>query len=104
LFAQFENAPHLLLKLDSIHYGKFKIFAHFIENGIKEGAFKDLPLNVILNLSIGVSMQVAKDVINGTIILDEVMMERIAITSWDAIKKWYLLILFMKKTAKKYIR
>ena len=59
---------------------------------------------MVLDLSIGAGMQVAKDVINGTIILDEVMMDRIAITSWDAIKKWYLLILFMKKTAKKYIR
>ena len=54
---------------------------------------------MVLDLSIGAGMQVAKDVINGTIILDEVMMDRIAITSWDAIKKWYLLILFMKKTA-----
>lgn len=87
LFGQFENAPHLLPKLDSIHYEKVKIFAHFIENGIKEGVFKDLPLNVISDLSIGVSLQVAKDAINGTIVLDEEMMSRIAMASWDAIKK-----------------
>ncbi len=87
LFWQFENAPHLLPQLEAMHVEKINIFIKFIEKGIKKGIVKDLPLIVISDLTIGAGMQMAKNVINGTIILENNLIEDLMAASWDSIKK-----------------
>ena len=85
LFWQFENAPHLVPQLEKYHIEKINIYIKFIENGISEGIIKNLPLIVISDLTIGVSMQVAKNAINKTIVLDDNMKEILMNASWDSL-------------------
>ena len=86
-FWQFENAPHLVPQLEAIHIEKINIYVKFIESCIKDGVVKDLPLIIISDLTIGASMQFAKNVINGIIALDEDLIEDVVSASWDSIKK-----------------
>ena len=87
LFGQFENAPHLLPKLDSAHYNKLEIFEHYVNRGIEDGVLKDLPFKVITDLSVGLGMQVVKDAMDGMIVLEKDMLNRIENACWDAVKK-----------------
>ena len=87
LFWQFENAPHLVPRLEAIHTEKINIYVKFIEKGIDAGLVKDLPLIIISDLTIGTGMQVAKNAINEIITLDDDLMEALVCASWDSIKK-----------------
>ncbi|MDM8534083.1 TetR/AcrR family transcriptional regulator [Clostridiaceae bacterium HSG29] len=86
LFKQFENAPHLVPQLENYHLEKINIFVKFIKDGIDKGIVKDLPLILLSDLTIGVSMQVAKNAISKTIVLDDDMKEKILNACWDSIK------------------
>ncbi len=86
LFFQFENASHLVPELEEIHKEKIGLFVNFIQKGIKQGIIKDLPLIMISDLSIGVTMQAAKNSSNGLINLDDKMAEQILQASWDSLK------------------
>ncbi len=86
LFFQFENAVHLVPDLEERHKQKINTYIDFIQKGISQGIIKDLPLLVISDLSIGLSMQTAKNSSNGTIKLDDELFEQILQASWDSIK------------------
>lgn len=87
LFRQFENAPQLIPQLEDIHIEKVNIYKSFIENGIKRGLVKELPLILISDLTISFSMQVAKNVINNVITLDQKLIDDLIASSWNSIKK-----------------
>ena len=86
LFFQFENASHLVPELEEIHKEKIGLFINFIQTGIKQGIVKDLPLILISDLSIGVTMQTAKNSSNGVIKLNDKLAGQILLASWDSIK------------------
>ena len=87
LFWQFENAPHLVPQLEKSHLDKINIYVKFIEDGIAKGIIKDLPLIILSDLTIGMGMQVAKNVISEIIVLDDNMKEKLLNACWDSIKK-----------------
>ena len=59
----------------------------FFQRGTQEGVLKDLPLEVIGELSFMVAVSLAKRHISGTIQLTEDLIEAAASASWDAVRR-----------------
>ncbi|MEE4241473.1 MAG: TetR/AcrR family transcriptional regulator [Desulfopila sp.] len=67
-------------------YGNETIKSLF-EQGIAQGAIKDLPIVILFGLFIGSLISVSRDHILGFIELDEQLLQRTADACWDAVKQ-----------------
>jgi AcrR family transcriptional regulator len=84
---QFENSPYYDPKLQEIFADELMPFiVSFFVQGIQEGVFKAMPLEICAELSIGVAMSLAMQHIRGAIELDDEMIDAAANASWDALK------------------
>ena len=84
---QFENSPYSKPALQQDFLDNIECVHSFVKQGVEEGVFKDLPFDVLTDLSIGVAVSLAKRHIAGSIVLDDELMQAAANACWDAIKK-----------------
>jgi len=84
---QFENSPYLKPSLQEAYLDEIGCLFSFFEQGIQEGVFKDLPLDVLFDLAFQVAISLAKRQIAGAIVLDDELMQATADACWDAIRK-----------------
>jgi AcrR family transcriptional regulator len=84
---QFENSPYYDPKLQEIFADELMPFINsFFVQGIQEGVFKNIPLEICSELSFGVAISLATQHIRGAIKLDDEMIDAAANASWDALK------------------
>lgn len=84
---QFENSPYSTPSLQPEFLDNVACVHNFIVQGIQEGVFKDLPFEVLTDLTIGVAVALAKRHIAGTIVLDDELLQAVANACWDAVKR-----------------
>jgi AcrR family transcriptional regulator len=84
---QFENSPYSASVLSEDFMDNMKCVHSFVVQGVKEDVFKDLPFDVLVELSIGVAVSLAKRHIAGAIVLDDELMQATADACWDAIRR-----------------
>lgn len=84
---QFENSPYSAPVLPEDFMDNMKCMHSFIVQGVKEDVFKDLPFDVLVELSIGVAVSLAKRHIAGAIVLDDELMQATADACWDAVRR-----------------
>jgi len=84
---QFENAPYSVPVLPEDFMDNMKCVHSFIVQGVKEDVFKNLPFDVLVELSIGVAVSLAKRHIAGAIVLDDALMQATADACWDAVRR-----------------
>lgn len=82
---QYKNSAYASLELDLTIDDRLMRLAQVVEKDITDGVIKDYPFQVLYELTIGVAALLAKQQINGTIILDPVLLEGIAHTCCSAL-------------------
>lgn len=82
---QFENSPYYKRDWQAAFAEEMAPYVAFFERGIQEGVLKDLPFEVIVELSFMVAVSLAKRHVRGTIRLTDDLLEAAASASWDAI-------------------
>jgi AcrR family transcriptional regulator len=83
---QFENSPYYQPDWQAAFADEMAPFVAWFQQGVREGALKDLPFEVAAELSLMVAVSLAKRHIRGTIQLADALMDDAANASWDAIK------------------
>ena len=83
---QFENSPYYQPDWQAAFAGEMAPFVAWFEQGVREGALKDLPFEVAIELSLMVAVSLAKRHIRGTIRLTDKLIDAAANASWDAVK------------------
>lgn len=84
---QFENSPYSAPVLPEDFVDNMTCVHSFIVQGVKEDVFKELPFEVLTELSIGVAVSLAKRHIAGVIVLDDELMQATAEACWDAVRR-----------------
>lgn len=87
---QFHNSPYgVEHRRDKIlgKTGDRDVFKALFERGVQEGIIKDLPLVILFSLAFGPLLAVVRDHVLGFIVLDNGLIEVIAASCWDAIKR-----------------
>lgn len=84
---QFENAPYSVPELKGEFLENMGRVVSFIQQGVKEDVFKDLPFAVLTDLSIGMAVSLAKRHIAGAIVLDDELIQATADACWDAVRR-----------------
>jgi AcrR family transcriptional regulator len=83
---QFENSPYYQPDWQAAFADEMAPFVAWFQQGVREGALKDLPFEVAAELSLMVAVSLAKRHIRGTIQLTDELLDAAANASWDAIK------------------
>lgn len=87
---QFHNSPYGVEHRRDKILGKTAdrdVFKALFERGVQEGIIKDLPLVILFSLACGPLLAVVRDHILGFIHLDNGLIEVVAASCWDAIKR-----------------
>lgn len=84
---QFENSPYSKPPLPEACLNDLAPFLSFVQQGIQEGVFKNLPFQVLNDLTFGVAVSSAKQHLAGAIVLDDELVQAIANACWDAMKR-----------------
>lgn len=82
---QFENSPYSKPDHQEIFAEEIAQYVKFVKGGIEEGLVKNLPFEIIIELTFGVAVSLAKQHIAGTVILNEELLQTTADACWDAI-------------------
>jgi len=84
---QFEHSPYYDPQLQELFADELGPFiVSFFVQGIQDGAFKPMPLEICSELTFGVVISLANQHIRGAIDLDDEMIDAAANASWDALK------------------
>ena len=83
---QFENSPYYQPDWQAVFADEMAPFVAWFQQGVREGALKDLPFEVAAELSLMVAVSLAKQHIRGTIQLTDELIDAAANASWDAVK------------------
>lgn len=83
---QYYNSPYGIAKKRSEEYAAEKPLFRFFEQAKQQGAIKDFPMDVLMSLSFGPLIFVARDHFNGFVNLDDALIAAIVEASWDAVK------------------
>ncbi len=67
--------------------GDRDVFRKLLEQGVADGIIKDLPLPLLFALAFGPMLAVLRDHVLGFIHLDRLLMEDIATSCWDGLKR-----------------
>jgi AcrR family transcriptional regulator len=84
---QFENSPYYKPDWQATFADEMAPLIVFFQQGIQEGVLKDLPIEVIGELSFMVAVSLAKRHIRGAIQLTDTLIDAAANASWDAIER-----------------
>ncbi|NVN92768.1 MAG: TetR/AcrR family transcriptional regulator [Desulfuromonadales bacterium] len=87
---QFHNSPYgAEHRRDKIlgKPGDHDVFRQLFEQGVSQGIIKDLPLVILFSLAFGPLLAVVRDHVLGFIQLENGLIETIAASCWDAIKR-----------------
>jgi AcrR family transcriptional regulator len=82
---QFENSPYSQQAHEEVFADEINQFMDFVNQGVEAGIFKQLPFQVGVELTFGVAVSLAKQHIDGTIELDEQLIQLTADACWDAV-------------------
>jgi AcrR family transcriptional regulator len=83
---QFENSPYYNPDWQVVFADEMAPFIAFFQQGVQDGIIKDLPFEVIAELSFMVAVSLAKRHIRGAIELSDELVEAAASASWDAVR------------------
>ncbi len=84
---QFENSPYSAPVLPKDFVDNIGCMHSFVMQGVKEEVFKDLPFEVLTDLTIGMAVSLAKRHIAGVILLDDELVQAVADACWDAARR-----------------
>lgn len=84
---QYENSPYYKALPPEAYPEGIQTMIRVVQDGIAAGMIKDLPLEVLYDLTLGVAMATAKRHLRGTIALNVKMIEMVADACWDAVKR-----------------
>ena len=84
---QYANSPFLKPATSDFHAGYSQQVFEFVEAGVYEGVFKDLPLEFFTSLTLEVAISLAKKHRDGAIALTDAALELAVGACWDAIKR-----------------
>jgi AcrR family transcriptional regulator len=84
---QFENSPYYKPDWQAAFADEMAPLLAFFQQGIRTGLLKDLPFEVIGELSFMVAVSLAKRHIGGTVELTDELIDAAANASWDAIRR-----------------
>jgi AcrR family transcriptional regulator len=87
---QFHNSPYgAEHRRDKIlgKPGEDDVFRQLFEQGVSQGIIKELPLAILFDLAFGPLLAVMRDYVFGFIQLENGLIEIIAASCWDAIKR-----------------
>jgi AcrR family transcriptional regulator len=83
---QFENSPYYKPDWQAAFADEMAPLLTFYQQGVQQGVLKNLPLEIIGELSFMVAVSLAKRHARGTIQLTDALIEAAASASWDAVK------------------
>lgn len=84
---QYYNSPYGLAKKRSEESACDKPLLQFFEQGKRQLAIKDFPMEVLMCLSFGPIVFITRDHLNGFVNLDQTLIAAIVQASWDAVKR-----------------
>ncbi|HEX9079802.1 MAG TPA: TetR/AcrR family transcriptional regulator, partial [Desulfuromonadaceae bacterium] len=86
---QFHNSPYGAAFRRDTCLGKsdHNIYMDLFEQGISQGVIQDLPLFVLAALTFGPLISIMRDHILGFVTLDERLIEKIAASCWEAVRR-----------------
>ena len=86
---QFHNSPYGAAKRREkmSRFDSPDLIRELFEEGIKQGALKDMPLIIMLSTVFGAMVNVLRDHVYGLIRLDESLMTQVLEACWDCVKK-----------------
>ncbi len=84
---QYENSPYAQASSEDHYPEGFDEIVGLVQHGIREGVIKNLPLLLLYDLTLGVSVMLAKRHIAGEIVLSDELAESIFDACWDAARR-----------------
>jgi AcrR family transcriptional regulator len=84
---QFDNSPYMNAAVKKACVEYYEPLMRFFQHAFQEGAFKEMPLEMLSTYTVDVAVSLAKQHNAGELTLDDEAMELAMNTSWDALKR-----------------